>query len=643
MKNLKIIFFTLILVSLSFTAALALGNGNIVPSGSIALEDVLFEEIPMVVLPTRLPQPITQAPAAISVITANEIAHSGYMDIWDLLRSQPGVDVFQLSKNTVGVAIRGFNNKYSNKIQVLMDGRSIFNPYTQGVWWRDQPILLEDIERIEIMRGPNSVLYGFNSFDGIINIVTKDAKDTKGVLGKVTIGTHSTQEYMGRFGDSIGNFDYRLSYARDNSLGFGDNSGKDYLDSQRMNSINFRSRYTFSDDKNLEFLTGGKFGIRGLAPNNTGSDGTIQNSFQTLRYNQKLSEDSGFFVQAYHTLWGERIMPSPSLTTGGMAKYNQFDLEFQHNFKAFERHSIVWGGNYRRNEARAFNMTDPTEYHTDNIYRTFIQDAIKITDKFTYYAGLEWEQNDYTGSDWSTRQTAMYNLFGSHYIRATYGRAYHAQGLVESYFDVVTPPLRGNPNLRRESIDAYELGYRADFLEQKLIFDFQVFVNNIHKIRDSYTAGGFSTFGNGNKATVEGVETSFEYRPYSWVKFYLNHSFLNVNDREEEYKNADPQQKVNFGTTLSMNKSYLPSYIDLKYSYVGSIEPVDTQSFTNQRVRVPSYNKLDVKIAKRLFKDAMEVSLSVLNALEPHHFEYASGSAPVAVSREVLGTIKYQF
>ncbi len=635
-KFLKYAFVSLVLLGFSLTNVLAANGGN------IALEDVLFEEIPMVVLPTRMEQPITQAPAAISVITASEIAHSGYMDIWDLLRSQPGVDVFQLSNNTVGVAIRGFNDKYSNKVQVLMDGRSIFSPYTQGVWWRDQPILLEDIERIEIMRGPNSVLYGFNAFDGVINIITKDAKNTKGVLAKTTFGTHSTQQYLGRFGDSIGNFDYRLSYARDNSLGFGNDSGKDYLDAQRMNSLNFRSRYTFNDNVNLEFLTGGKFGDRGLAPNNTGSDGVTQNSFQTLRYNQKLSEDSAFFVQAYHTLWGERIFPASGvLPNGGEAKYNQFDLEFQHNFKVGDRNSIVWGGNYRRNEARAFNMTDPTENHTDNIYRTFIQDAIKITDKLTYYSGLEWEQNDYTGSAWSTRQTAMYNLFGSHYIRATYGRAYHAQSLVESYFD--TWPINGNVSLKRESIDAYELGYRADFLEKKLTFDFQVFVNSIHSIRD-YVITPFPysiTFGNGNKATVEGVETSFEYRPYSWVKFYLNHSFLNVNDREQQYVNADPKQKVNFGTTLSMDKVYLPSYIDLKYSFVGSIRPQD--SITLQMVKVPSYSKLDIKIAKRLFKDAMEVSLSVLNALEPRHFEYASGTSTVAVPREVLGTIKYQF
>ncbi|MFH1640586.1 MAG: TonB-dependent receptor [Candidatus Omnitrophota bacterium] len=596
-------------------------------------ELALFEEIPIVTLATRLPQPITEAPAAINVITADDIAHSGYTNIWDLLRSQPGVDVFQMNGNFVGVAVRGFNDQYSEKLQVLVDGRTVFDPINNGMFWKDPPILLEDIERIEIMRGPDSVMYGYNAFNGIINIISKDPEKTKGVLTKVTAGSHSTQQYYGRFGDTIGKLDYRLSYERDNSQGLGDHGGKGIIDGERMNTVSWRSRYTISEDKNLEFFAGAKTGIGG-EQGTVDSDSRHRVEFQQLKYNQVLSKDSGFFIQFFRNYLDKNLVDTSNQHD---IAFKQYDLEFQHNFKAFDKHSFVWGGNFRRNEGRIFLNADPVNFYHDRILRVFGQDAITLTDKLTYYSGLEWAQNNYTGTDWSTRQTLMYKLFDDHYLRATYGRAYHAFGFIHYYASLLpfVPVLIGNPNLERESINAYELGYRGTLLNRKLSFDFEFFYNDIDKIKANVSplVPFSTTLGNGNRAEVVGFETSLEYKPFDWLKTYFNHSYLSVDDKKGEWKFRDPKHKVNLGVRLYMKEKYLPDYLDMKFYYVGRI--IDSSA-----IKVPPYYKLDLHIAKKFCKDKVEFAFTALNLLDSHHYEFGN---TITVDRAYYGSVKIEF
>ncbi len=631
----KYIIMTAYLISLVLFTPAAFAQAQESVSSS---ELLLFEEIPIVTLPTRLPQPITDAPAAISVITADDIAHSGYVNIWDLLRNQPGVDVFQISGNYAGVTVRGFNDKYPEKLQVLVDGRTIFNPQSQGVFWKNSPILLEDIERIEIMRGPNSVLYGYNAFNGIINIITKDPEKTKGALTKVTAGDHSTQQYYGRVGDSIGKLDYRLSYERDNSRGLGDNDGRDIIDGERMNTISWRSRYTISEDKNLEFLTGTEVGDIGFTEDNY-INGLLRYDYQQLKYNQVFSEDSSFFIQFFRNYSDKDLIDT---TNPHDDIYTQYDLEFQHNFKPFERHNFVWGSNFRRNEGSLYLLADPTNWYHDRILRVFGQDAITITDKLTYYSGLEWAQNDYTGSDWSTRQTALYHLSEDNHLRATFARAYHAFGFFNYYASILpfVPVVIGNPDLERESINAYELGYRGTLLDKKLHFDLELFYNDIDKITSNIDdlVPFSTTLDNGNSAKVHGVETSLEYSPFHWVKTYFNYSYLNVDDKNDEWEWTDPEHKVNVGARISMKGKYLPDYIDTKFYYVGSIKVIDNTTYT--LTDIPAYYKLDIHIAKKFFKDKMEVGLTGLNLLEPHHYEFGD---TVEVDRQILASLKMKF
>jgi len=593
-----------------------------------------------VTVATRVPVQYREVPAAISIITAEDIANSGYSDIWDLLRSQSGVNVFQLGGNFVGVSIRGFNDKYSNKIQVLQDGRSIFNPTTQGVYWADQSIILEDIERIEIMRGPNSVLYGFNAFNGVINIVSKDPADTKGALSKITFGTDSFQEFTQRFGDSIGKLDYRITYSRDNQRGLGDDDGRAYDDFRRLNSLNLNTKYKISDEKSIDFIAGGKIGNRGRQPISDESS-YIEENHQVIRYNESISDDSSFTVLASRTYWNENYT---SIANKNAVQYIQHDFEFQHSFKPFESHTVVWGANFRRNDAKHNLFIDKGNYYHDTILRVFLQDAIELNEKTTYYSGLEWEENKYTGSDWSLRQTIMYNLFEDHFLRATFGRAYHAHSFLEYYFNIPFA-VTGNINLERESISAYELGYRGSLLDKTLLFDLELFYNNINKIRVT-TANPAATFNNANRAEVKGLEFDIKYLPYAWLKTYSNYAYLSVDDKIANYKNQDPRHSFNLGFTVTMDKRWLPSYIDTKFGYVGSIKAKEISEPNTAKKKVSDYVKLDIKVAKKFCNDSLEVALVGLNLWDDDHYEFATNSTSredAQVSRQFFITIKKEF
>jgi iron complex outermembrane recepter protein len=595
------------------------------PSASEEL--ALFESIPMVTTATHTAMKITSAPAAMSVITAQDIANSGYTNVWDLLRSQPGVSVFQTTGGYAAASTRGFNSSSPDKIQVLLDGRSIFDPLIQGNFWTENIILLEDIDRIEIMRGPNSVLYGFNAVNGVINIITKEASQTKGGLAKAIVGEAGTQQYFGRFSDKAGDLDYRISYEKYNSWGLGEESGKSYNDPFRLQTVNLRTKYHLSESQNLEFLSGikgGPIGGQGIVGDGIVMD--FENDYQQLKYNQKLSETNSFYVQFFRNNIVKDYNTTPA--NGGDIAFKQYDFEAQQSFQPWEKHHIVWGGGWRRNLNRISMFSDGTHYYPDTILRVFGQDAIDLTDKVTWYTGVDWAQNSFVGAKWSTRQTLMYALLENQTLRATYGRAHRAFGSITH--------INTRPSLNPESIDAYELGYRGMFLGNKLAANLELFYNDID---DIINGNGFTTpYNNGNSAIAKGIESSLEYKPVSWLKTYLNHTYLFVEDKLGAWDIRDPKHKINFGGLVTLNNKFLPDYIDTRVNYVSTYTIAG--NFGVAGAKIPPYWKLDMKLAKRFFDNNMEVSVTGLNLLAPGHLE-ASNSLYVA--KQILGAVKVQF
>jgi iron complex outermembrane recepter protein len=618
-KKLVLLGMCAFLVSLTCGVAFA----DMKPSSSEEL--ALFEAIPMVTSATHTAIKITEAPAAMSVITANEIAHTGYTNVWDLLRSQPGIDVFQTTGGYAAASTRGFNSSSPDKMQVLLDGRSIFDPLIQGNFWTENIIPIEDIERIEIMRGPNSVLYGFNAVNGVINIITKNPGKATGNVAKLIAGDHGTQQAFGRVAETMGKLDYRLSYERYNTWGLGTRGGRDYNDILRLQTVSWRSKYNFSEDKNLEFLTGfkgGPIGGQGIVGDGIVMD--FENDFQQAKYNQQLSEDNSFYLQLFRNYIVKNYNTTPA--DGEDIAFKQFDFEFQQSLKPMEKNHLVYGAGWRKNQTRLnLGSGDATHFVPNTILRLFAQDAINLTDKLDWYTGVDWAQDQFIGAKWSTRQTLMYQLLENQTLRATYARAYRALG-----------SLTGNgTSLEPEALDAYELGWRGQFLENKLSTDLEYFYNNINRVIASV---GFASV-NSNKADADGIEASLNYTPYSWLKTYLNYTWLRVRDKLDAWEIRDPKNKVNFGCTLDLPKEeYLPTYIDMKVNYVSTYTIAG--SFGSAGAKIPPYWKMDVKIAKMFDNDNVEVALTGLNLLAPNHFEC---STVLTVDRQYLGSVKVKF
>jgi iron complex outermembrane recepter protein len=605
-------------------------------------EMALFEEIPMVTTATAIAQKITDAPAAMSVITAEDIAHSGYLNLWDLLRNQPGVHVYQTAGGYAAVTMRGFGSSAPDKTQVLVDGRSVYSPLNAGVFWTEGTVvLLEDIDRIEIMRGPNPILYGYNTVNGVINIITKDPAKQKGGLIKTTVGNHGTQEAYGRFGGTIGKLDYRLSTERYNSWGLGPDNGELYNDFMRMGTIDWRSKYHINENANIEFLTGVKAGPVGDEGTILPSEGIMdmESDFEQIKYNQSLSPDNSFYVQFWRDWWRKNVNTTPGNPFDIAAK--RFDFEAQHTFKPTANQQIVWGGGYRQNNGRInnpiTNYPDPTHFYHDTIMRVYAQDGITINDQLTWYTGVEWANNNYAGARWSTRQTLMYEFIQNHTLRATYGRAYRAAGLSNT-FNTTT----GTLSLKPESIDAYELGYRGLYLGNRLSVDLQLFYNDLDSLITTIGSPDGHNI-NGNAGIAKGGEIAFDYKLTDWLKAYLNYSYLLVKDKlfldtpASSFDLRDPKHMVNFGGVVNLKGEYLPDYIDTRVSWVDVYTTSGTFGTTG---KFGPYWKMDMKIAKMFMHDDLEVALTGLNLLAPHHQE---GNSLVYIDRQVLGTVKIKF
>jgi iron complex outermembrane recepter protein len=604
-------------------------------------EMALFEEIPMVSLATRTEQPINEAPAAMSIITSDEIARSGYTNVIDLLRSQVGLNIFQTNANFSTVTTRGMTDTEVDKIQVLVDGRSVFDPINGSMFWTDNIIFIEDIDHIEIVRGSNSVLFGYNAFNGIINIVTKDPKKTQGLLTKVTVGTQSTQQYFSRFGATAGKLDLRVSWEKYHSQGSGDDEGHETRDAWRLNAGNLRGRYTVSDDINFEFFGGEKQGVYGSQESGNFGDFRLISRYAQLKYNQKLSEDSNLHLQTF----GEGVFKQDlnfatksDPQNENDAAWKSYDFEFSHDFKAGEKNAFVWGAGWRRYQGRLDILKAPTNFYHDTIMRVFANDAITLTDKLMWYCGGEYAENSFTGHNWSTRQTLMYQFIKGHFLRATYALNYHAYGFMKNLI-AIGPLYRPADDLKSEQVKAYELGYRGSYLDDKLSVNVEVYQNEVDNIPSLGLDEAPSRFYNSNAAKIYGAETGLEYKPFNWLKTYLNHTYIVVDDQEDEWRNADPRHRINVGGCIFMKKRYLPDYFDARFTYSEPIALAPQLATTGITHYAPYWTKLDVTIGKKLNKNT-EVQLAILNALEPTHHEYHD---TVDVNRQILGSVKIQF
>ena len=660
-------------LSLFFLAAAILPNPAQAETDltSLSLEDLMNIQVTSV---SKKQQSLANAAAAAFVISQEDIQRSGATTIPDILRMVPGVQVAKIDANKWAVSIRGFNGRFATKLLVLKDGRSVYTPLFSGVYWDSLDTPLEDIERIEVIRGPGAAMWGANAVNGIINIITKNAADTKG--GLISAGGGNIEQGFGtaRYGTAIGrDTDLRVfaKYANHNS---GDlNNGDSANDHWQSGTVGLRMDSTPSErDKftlQAEYTNGSFDETYILYRLPTVTDPTyswMQNSTTKAysanilgRWQRTLSDTDSLSLQLYYDRY-DRDM----LILG--EKRDTVDLDFHHRFSYGQYQDVIWGLGYRysRDKLAAtpfISFADPEEGL--NLFSSFIQDEIRlIPEKLVFTIGSRFEHNDYTGFEIQPNGRLIWTPTPLHTFWASVSRAVHTpsrgeRGIQYRFQTIPSPPIRleidGTSGFKSESVIAYELGYRTEPLTN-LTFDLAVFYNQYDnlRVRQNYIqsqepANSVLTYPltNDMHGHTYGAELSTSWRIYDWWRLQAAYSYLRAvmyldNGSTDEINRSNiadgaPRHQGSFRSAFNISKDV---ELDLWLRLTGQVKSIDSTT-------IPGYITGDVRVAWKACRN-MELSLIGRNLFQSRHPEYRAeyiNTIPSEVPRSVYGKITWTF
>ena len=605
----------------------------------------------------------SEAAAAIFVITQDDIRRSGMTSIPELLRMVPGLSVAQSGSHEWSITSRGNSGQFANKLLVLMDGRTIYTPIFSGVFWDVQDTMMEDIDRIEVIRGPGATLWGANAVNGVINIITKNAKDTTGGMLSETAGNVDKSLTNVRYGSKLGDDSYGRMYAkfaqRRALETVSGRSAKDDWDKGqsgfRVDSSDNDVSYTFQADG----YHAGEQSTRTLptlAASNVVRDREIATGANILgRMNFKQSDTSQWTLQMYLDNAERRSLNLYQTAV------NTLDFDLQNTWTASERHEIVWGTGYRlvgqNSEGTLYSYFMPSS-RTDNLYNAFVQDKIAILPKQVFLTlGSKFEHNAYTGFEtqpsarvsWIINEKQTWWASASHAVRTPNIFSENGSLVLSSNPGVYYVAAEPNKSTASEELNAYETGYRIQ-PTKKLSFDFSTYLNKYSKLITS-SLGSFQMINipgvgatpvvpvtpiNGNSGTSTGMEIAANWEVTSYWQLAASYTRLNFSlDKPElagfSIKGTSPKDQANLRSTLS-----LPHDVEI----TNALYYVDKLTGPN----IPSYIRFDSRLAWKAM-DNMEISLVGQNLFDNAHQEYSGFvyEANSKVPRTFYGNVTWKF
>ena len=515
-------------------------------------EDAYFSELPIVASVSRLPQRLADVPAAVTVVDRDMIKASGVRDLNDVFRLVPGFQTYPNNTESARATYHGMGDgDYSSRVQVLIDGRSMYSPlFGGGVNWATLPVALEDIERIEVVRGTNAVSYGSNAFIGVVNIVTVDPALVRGFSVATSYGNQNVRDYGFRVGGRIGEVgDFRFTYKQQNDDGL--TNRYDWIDSYFSRLFDFRADLMLSERDSLQLSAGRTDGVvqngrlklqAGLwlpNPENPIRPMRQSDSYAQLIWRRALSPDSDFQFRYSYVL--DR---SDDPFTFSNLQINQsgdegvrHEVEVQHSFKMDNAVRVVWGGGWREDSMRSdWSLPGMGEVHR-SVGRVFGNLEWRPIHWFTGNAGLALEDDSLAGMHISPRVSSNFHLNPENTIRLGYSRAYHTGSTVDyrgqqrafgvSFFSA-RPEL-----MATEGLDTIEVGYLGDWRDWRASLDVRVFNerirNRLYKI-DMNTASpliGLSTVPI-QDVEIQGVEYQFKWQPFDATRLVFTQTWANI-------------------------------------------------------------------------------------------------------------------
>jgi iron complex outermembrane receptor protein len=614
----------------------------------MSLEELMSMDVTSV---SRAPEPYAQAPGAIQVITQQQIRRSGATTIAEALRLATNLHVAQKNSHSWAISARGFNTDLANKLLVLIDGRTVYTPLFSGVFWDRQDYVLEDVERIEVISGPGGTLWGANAVNGVINIITKGARDTQGLLVGGATGPGWGGVTSARFGGSPSeSFAYRVygkHMERDNEVF---PNGDDATDSWDRWQAGFRSELDMSQRDLLTFQ-GDLY--EGDAGTPTG-DRSETSGFNLLsRWTHTFSPESDLSLQVYYDR-AHLYLPTPAqvlnaivLAPAGALEddLDTYDLDFQHRFPLGARNRLVWGLGYRftHNEvASAPGLAFDPPTLDRSLVSGFVQDEIEVSPDVAVTVGTKVEHNDYTGIELEPSARVAWTAGNARTVWAAVSRAVRMPSRVDrheslptpGFAPVVTNLLVGNDSFRSETLWAYELGLRTR-IGSNVAASVSTFFNSYDDLRSTSTSPPDPVFqlpfpfffANDLEGTTWGAEVVLDVvlmEPWSLRGGYtLLQQDVHVAPGEADFNNAlnetaDPEHQLSLFSSMD-----LPGQVELDVGlrWIGSFQY--SESGTAQRV--PSYTEADARLSWHATEWA-EISVVGTNLLHDHHLEYVISS-----------------
>jgi iron complex outermembrane receptor protein len=624
----------------------------------LSLEQLMDIEVISV---SKKPEKVADAAAAVFVITQEDIRRSGATHIPEVLRMVPGVEVARVDSNKWAVSIRGFNDLFARKLLVLIDGRSVYTGLFSGTFWDTQDTALEDIERIEVIRGPGATVWGANAVNGVINIITKNAGNSQG--GMISAGGGNVEQGFTtmRYGDKLGeDAHYRVYGKWFNRDSFEGTTGMDSNDDWTVARGGFRVDWDVSENSELTFqgdVYDGKSKSRIVGPVAPGVMTTVMDEEDVsganflARWTRKFSDRSELKVQTYFTnenregqVFGQKI--------------NIFDLDVQHRLPVGEAHDVVWGVNGRVTTDEldstfiiAFNPEQDTNYFVNG----FVQDQITlIPSHLKLTLGTKLGYNSFSGWEVQPSGRLLWTPNDKHSVWASAARAVRTPSRIEDSFTLnflTIPPagptfqLVGNSELKSENLLAYELGYRVKATKH-LFLDIATFYNVYDDLLTTETVNPFPPVirtqnQNLMKGESWGVETAatwdvFDFwrvkAAFTWFELDL---FLEPGSQSPistAANGASPQFQVNFRSYLDLPKGW---ELDTSVNYVDELPDLG----------IEDYVRLDLRLGWHASKN-VELSVTGQNLLEPKHHEFnafVGGVQPALVPRSVYGKVTLRF
>ena len=627
---------------------------------------------------------LKKSPAAIYVITSDDFKKQGHQTIADALRAVPGFHVSRIDSNKIAVTSRGFTGRFANKLLVLIDGRSVYTPLFAGVYWEIQDMVIEDIDRIEVIRGPGATLWGANAVNGVINIVTKNSRDTQSGYLRLGIGTHEQGYGDIRWGDQLADdLFYRLSFKGYNRAEYDFEGGGENNDSSESYQFNLRTDWFVTAKDTLTFIANVNNSIIGGVGTETSFRRTATvgaNSFDFYS-NDTVSSDTEWYNRNFQVEWNRALNATDGftfkayydLTNNKNNIANEWretiDFDFRHWFDWVGNNSFIWGLNYRTTEDELGNSDTVALLPKDrriNTYSGFIQNTHYFNNQWSLMLGSKIEHNDQTGFEIQPSARLTYEYSDDTVFWASISRSVRRPARTDDDLRLRIPALQapaflrainpvlvgltgatnddyivltvnGDRDSRSEELVAWELGMRQDYLNKKLSFDLATFYFDYSHVSSfADTDGNQLTLERDDNGHAEayGIEASVKYSPTEKLDMMLNYTWYKLNLHAPDEDSEDTQADHLLYSTISYKLTKNLSLFTTLY-YSDNIPGLD----------VNSYITVDAGLNWRI-NDRMQLNIWGKNLTDPHQkqfFENTFQTTPSEVPRSFFAEFTYKF